>query len=89
MLAQAMAQAVIALGGHTKMALCWLVSVIVFVVVTALGSELYTRVEVGLLVGCAVACVGMAFLVQRMVHEGAALHSGDLIEALHEVPLEP
>ena len=89
MLAQAMAQAVIALGGHKKMALCWLVSVITFVVVTALGSDLYTRVEVGLLAGCAVACAGMAFLVQRMAHSGAALHSGDLIEALHEVPFEP
>jgi O-antigen/teichoic acid export membrane protein len=89
MLAQAMAQAVIALGGHTKMAVCWLVSVIVFIVVTALGSDLYLRVEVGLLAGCAVACAGMAYLVQRMVHAGAALHSGDLIEALHEVPFEP
>ena len=39
MLAQAMAQAVIVLGGHTKMALCWLAPVTMFVVVTAAGQR--------------------------------------------------
>ena len=55
-----MAQAVIALGGHTKMAICWFVAVITFIVVTALGKDLYLRVEMGLLIGSAVACIGMA-----------------------------
>ncbi|HEY2812076.1 MAG TPA: hypothetical protein VGJ03_01300 [Acidimicrobiales bacterium] len=84
MLAQAMAQAVIALGGHTKMAVCWFVSVVVFVIVTALGNDLYLRVELGLLAGCAVACIGMAGLVRQLVHNGAAVHTGDLIEAIHD-----
>ena len=83
MLAQAMAQAVIALGGHTKMALCWLAAVVTFVVVTALGNDLYLRVEMGLLVGCAVACIGMAALVRQLVRSGASVHTGDLIEAIH------
>jgi O-antigen/teichoic acid export membrane protein len=88
MLAQAMAQAVIALGGHTKMALCWLVAVVTFVVVTALGSDLYLRVEMGLLVGCAVACLGMALLVRQLVRSGASVHTGDLIEAIHDLGVE-
>ncbi len=89
MLAQAMAQAVIALGGHTRMALCWLVAVITFVIVTALGNDLYLRVELGLLAGCAVACVGMAALVRQLVRSGASVHTGDLIEAIHEFGVEP
>jgi len=89
MLAQAMAQAVIALGGHTKMAICWFVAVIAFVVVTALGNDLYLRVEMGLLVGSAVACVGMALLVRQMVRSGASVHTGDLIEAIHDLSVEP
>jgi O-antigen/teichoic acid export membrane protein len=89
MLAQAMAQAVIALGGHTKMALCWVLSVITFVVVTAAGNDLYLRVEVGLLAGSGVACLGMAALVGQMVRGGASVHEGDLIEAIHDLSVEP
>jgi O-antigen/teichoic acid export membrane protein len=89
MLAQAMAQAVIALGGHTRMAFCWLAAVITFVVVTALGSDLYLRVEMGLLVGSAVACLGMAVLVRQLVRGGASVHTGDLIEAIHDFGVEP
>jgi O-antigen/teichoic acid export membrane protein len=89
MLAQAMAQAVIALGGHTRMAFCWLAAVITFVVVTALGSDLYLRVEMGLLVGSAVACLGMAVLVRQLVRSGASVHTGDLIEAIHDFGVEP
>lgn len=89
MLAQAMAQAVIALGGHTRMALCWLAAVATFVIVTAAGQDLYLRVEMGLLVGCAVACLGMAALVRQLVRSGASVHTGDLIEAIHDFGVEP
>ena len=64
-------------------------SVIAFVVVTALGNDLYLRVELGLLVGCAVACVGMALLVRQLVRSGASVHAGDLIEAIHDLSVEP
>jgi O-antigen/teichoic acid export membrane protein len=84
MLAQAMAQAVIALGGHTRMALCWLAAVATFIIVTAAGNDLYLRVEMGLLVGSAVACLGMAALVRQLVHSGASVHTGNLIEAIHD-----
>ncbi|MEY2454877.1 MAG: hypothetical protein QOD92_4451 [Acidimicrobiaceae bacterium] len=89
MLAQAMAQAVIALGGHTRMALCWAVSVLTFVVFTAAGHDLYLRVEVGLLAGSAIACLGMAALVAQLVRSGAMLNTGDLIEAIHDLSVEP
>lgn len=89
MLAQAMAQAVIALGGHTRMALCWAVSVVTFVVFTAAGHDLYLRVEVGLLAGSAIACLGMAALVGHLVRSGASVHTGDLIEAIHDLSVEP
>ena len=89
MLAQAMAQAVIALGGHTRMALCWAVSVVTFIIVTAVGHDLYLRVEVGLLAGSAMACLGMAALVTQLVRSGASVHTGDLIEAIHDLSVEP
>jgi O-antigen/teichoic acid export membrane protein len=89
MLAQAMAQAVIALGGHTRMAICWAVSVVTFVVFTAAGHDLYLRVEVGLLAGSAMACLGMAVLVAQLVRSGASVHTGDLIEAIHDLSVEP
>ncbi|MEY2459725.1 MAG: hypothetical protein QOG30_1555 [Acidimicrobiaceae bacterium] len=89
MLAQAMAQAVIALGGHTRMALCWAVSVLTFMVFTAAGHDLYLRVEVGLLAGSAIACLGMAALVAQLVRSGASVHTGDLIEAIHDLSVEP
>jgi O-antigen/teichoic acid export membrane protein len=89
MLAQAMAQAVIALGGHTRMALCWAVSVVTFLIFTAAGHDLYLRVEVGLLAGSAIACLGMAALVGQLVRSGASVHTGDLIEAIHDLSVEP
>jgi O-antigen/teichoic acid export membrane protein len=89
MLAQAMAQAVIALGGHTRMALCWVASVMTFIVVTAAGNDLYLRVEMGLLAGSAIACLGMAALVAQLVRGGASVHTGDLIEAIHDLSVEP
>ena len=56
---------------------------------TAAGQDLYLRVEMGLLVGCAVACLGMAALVRQLVRSGASVHTGDLIEAIHDFGVEP
>ncbi|CAN5282328.1 hypothetical protein BH18ACT4_BH18ACT4_14080 [soil metagenome] len=89
MLAMAMAQAVIALGGHTRMALCWLASVIVFAGVTALGDDLFLRVEVGLLAGSLAAAVGMAVIVIGRIRACAAVDPDHLVEAIHDVALEP
>jgi O-antigen/teichoic acid export membrane protein len=48
-------QSLIALNAHSRMALGWLVAFITFVIVTALGSDLYVRVEMGLLAAGTVA----------------------------------
>jgi O-antigen/teichoic acid export membrane protein len=88
MLAIAMAQAVIALGGHTRMALSWLAGVITFLVVTAMGNELFLRVEIGLVAGCAVAALAMAAVVTHLIRSGAPVDPDGLLEALHDIPIE-
>ncbi|HET6773865.1 MAG TPA: hypothetical protein VFH36_11180 [Acidimicrobiales bacterium] len=93
MLALACAQAVIALGGHRDQALGWAAGfgALVVTVLVAATDDLFLRVEVGLLAGSAVAFVAMAgLLVRRLAASGPlTIASGDLIEALHDVPIEP
>ena len=62
---------------------------VTFMVFTAAGHDLYLRVEVGLLAGSAIACLGMAALVAQLVRSGASVHTGDLIEAIHDLSVEP
>ncbi|HEX6166566.1 MAG TPA: hypothetical protein VFZ30_07260 [Acidimicrobiales bacterium] len=93
MLALACAQAVIALGGHRDQALGWAAGfgALIVTVLLAATDDLFLRVEVGLLVGSAVAFVAMAGLLLRRLAASGPLRiaSGDLIEALHDVPIEP
>jgi O-antigen/teichoic acid export membrane protein len=51
MLTLCVAQALIALGHHARSAVGWLVGIVVFVVVTAIGHSLLPRVEIGYLAG--------------------------------------
>lgn len=90
MLALAVAQALIALHGQNQVALSWLASVIIFVggVVAFSSLDLYPRVELALLAGAATALIAMGFCVVMKVRSGAELREGDLIEALHDMPLE-
>ncbi|HEX6568010.1 MAG TPA: hypothetical protein VF015_02560 [Acidimicrobiales bacterium] len=92
MLAMACAQAVIALGGHADQALGWFLGLVTLLLSVWLGpDDLFLRVEIGLLVGSAVAFVAMGVLLFRRLDTAGPLHidSGDLIEAMHEVPIEP
>lgn len=92
MLAMACAQAVIALGGHADQAIGWAAGLAAVLVTVWLASDdLFLRVEVGLLVGSAVALAAMgAFLLRQLATAGPlAIDTGDLIEAMHEVPIEP
>lgn len=69
MLGLAMAQALIALHGHARVALGWLVSVVVFGVVTAVwGHDLLLRVEMGLVLGSGAAVVAFAWSYQVLAH---------------------
>jgi O-antigen/teichoic acid export membrane protein len=94
MLALAMAQAVIALGGHRDQAFAWAVGLAVFPLVVWLSSDdLLFRVELGLLAASVVACGAMAgLLARRLILTGpgdVTVDRGDVIEALHDVALEP
>jgi O-antigen/teichoic acid export membrane protein len=92
MLALACAQAVIALGGHRHQALGWSVGFATLIGTTlVISDDLFLRVELGLLVGSAVAFAAMAALLYSRFRavRPVDVESGDMIEALHEVAVEP
>lgn len=90
MLAVALAQAVIALGGHRLVALSWAVGVAAFGVTTAFASDdLFLRVELGLVAGSSVGALMMALSLVARLTAGAQPETGLVIQALHELPLEP
>lgn len=92
MLALACAQAVIALGGHGEQAIGWFLGLSTLLIAVFVGpSDLFLRVEVGLLVGSLVSFVAMGVLLVRKIATSGpmTIDSGDLIEAIHEVPIEP
>lgn len=65
--AQVLSQALISLSAYARVATGWITGAVAFVVVTALGSQLFLRVEVGLLAGSiATAAVMVALLVPLM-----------------------
>lgn len=91
MLALACAQALIALGGHRDQAIGWAMGILALAATTWLASDdLFFRVELGLLVGSLAAFMTMgALLLRRLAVAGPlAVARGDLIEAIHEVPIE-
>jgi O-antigen/teichoic acid export membrane protein len=63
MLAMSFAQALIAMRRQARVALGWLIGVIAFAVVVAAGSDLFLRVELGLLAGAGAASVAMFVLL--------------------------
>lgn len=64
MLALAIVQALIALGRHARSAVGWIAGLATFVVVTAAGTTLLTRIEFGFLSGALVALVAAAVLLR-------------------------
>jgi O-antigen/teichoic acid export membrane protein len=89
MVAIALAQGLIALSAHARMAMAWALGVLVFVIVTAAGDDLFLRVELGLLAGCGIAALAQGTLMIESLRAGASVEAGDFIEAIHDVPLEP
>ena len=90
MVASALAQAVIALGGHRWVAVSWGVGVVAFVVTAAFAADdLFLRVELGLVAGSGAAMLAMALSLIGRLAEGAVAERGAVIEALHDLPLEP
>ncbi len=91
MLALALAQALIALANYSRVVLGWGSGLVVFTIVTALGSDLLPRVERGFLAGSIAAAIVMAVAVQQPpVPGGPAPHDAEeLLEAGHQLPIEP
>jgi O-antigen/teichoic acid export membrane protein len=79
-------QALIALNGHSRMAFGWLASFTTFVVVTALGSDLYLRVELGLLAAGVVAFTWMSACLVERLRAHAPIEPVSTAEALAEIP---
>jgi O-antigen/teichoic acid export membrane protein len=94
MMALALAQAVIALGGHRRQLVGWFSGVVALLFTTWLASDdLYLRVELGLLVGSLVAFVVMGYLlIRRLIlsaRQAIELEPGNVIDALHDIAVEP
>lgn len=94
MMALALAQAVIALGGHRRQLVGWFSGVVALGATTLLASDdLYFRVELGLLVGSMVAFLVMGYLlIRRLIlsaRQAIELEPGNVIDALHDIAVEP
>ena len=87
--ALSLAQALIALGRQGLQATAWGIGVVGFVAAVALGDDLLLRVELGYLLGSAIAAVVMGSFLVATVGRGARIHSEDAIEALHDLEIEP
>ena len=89
MLAQAVAQAVIALHGHKFVALSWLTGATLFVVVTAFVSDdLYLRVELGLVISCAATFVAFLASLRARINAGAVPDAESMIDGVFDNPVE-
>lgn len=89
MLALALAQAVIALKGHRLVAIGWVVATVGLVVGTWLGSsDVFRRVEIGLLTSSLAAVAFFAVALTQRLRSGARPDDASVLEALIDMPFE-
>ncbi len=89
MVAISLAQAVIALKGHTFVAIGWGVGVVVFLLATWLSSdELFTRVEIGLLASSIASMVAFAIVLRHRLAIGVEPDADSMMDAITDMPLE-
>jgi len=87
--AMAVGQANIALGGARYVAIGWGIGVVTVPVVVAVVPGLLERVEYSYVAGSVVAAAAMGVFLLRQLATGATVHEGDLVEAMLDLPLEP
>lgn len=82
MVAVALGQSLIALSSQVHLALAWAVGLVVFVVVTALGSDLFLRVEVGMVAGTGTVAflLGVLMSYQLRAAGGEDVHDVDVAQ---------
>jgi O-antigen/teichoic acid export membrane protein len=89
MLALSLAQAVIALNGHMLVGLGWGTGMATFVVVTWLSSsDLFRRIEWGLVASSAAAMVAFALALRHRLRVGVTPTQGSMMEAMMDVPYD-
>jgi O-antigen/teichoic acid export membrane protein len=88
MLGVALGQGVIALGGHWRFAVGWLLALVVFVAVTAMGDDLFLRVEIGMVVSSLAGAAWMLVFAVYGVRHHRRVADVDLAEAMAETPLQ-
>ncbi len=89
MAAVTLSQALIALNGHARMAVGAFLGFVAFLAVTALGSDLFQRVEMGLLVGSTVTAVWTGVFVVAGLRTRRRTYEIDLAEVAADLPLQP
>ena len=87
MAAQVLSQALISLTGYPRVAAGWIAGAAAFVLVTALGSQLFLRVELGLLAGsiATVALMAAALVPLLRTRAAASIDAESLIAAVPPV----
>ena len=89
MLALATAQAVIALQGHSLVAIGWVLGLSSFVLTTWLSSgEVYRRIEIGLVVSSLVALAALGLALHHRLRVGAMPTQSSMMEAITDMPFE-
>lgn len=81
-------QALVALNGHSQMALGWLAALVAFTVVTAIGTDLIMRVELGMLAGAIVSFGWMQGMLSERLRYHRKAHEVGLAESLADLPLD-
>ncbi len=87
-LALTLAQALIALMGHARVTAAFALGIVGFAVVTALGSDLFLRVELGYLAGSLIAAAAMAALLLQRMRSGVPDSFVPLANVIEHEPLE-
>ena len=81
-------QGLVALHAHSRMAIGWFLALLVFVGVTALGTELFQRVEIGLLSSSMFAFTWMVVCLWDGLRRHRQVHGLDLAETFADLPME-
>jgi O-antigen/teichoic acid export membrane protein len=90
MVATAIAQANIALGGHAPCALAWGAGIVGFLVtVGPISEELFLRVELASLLGCGAALLAQGWVMITLLRRHLPLDPGNVLEAIVDHPLAP
>ena len=81
-------QGLVALHAHSRMAIGWFCALLVFIGVTLLGTQLFLRVEVGLLSASVFAFVWMLICLWAGLRRHRSVHAIELADALADLPTE-